>query len=107
MLNNLAMVSNYYTAPGAKCNGGYILARIIQRDSAASADPVLRRASGQRARPSNPHRTARVRTLSSRLRALASQRGLAILRRTVMNSAGYHLSDGLPLTSSPLILLRI
>jgi len=28
--------------------------------SAAIADPLLRRASGQRARPSDPHRTARV-----------------------------------------------
>jgi len=29
--------------------------------SAAIADPLLRRAFGQRARPSDPHRTARVR----------------------------------------------
>jgi len=53
--------------------------------SAAIADPLLRRAFGQRARPSDPHRTARVRIGSSRLRAPVSRRGSAISRRTVMN----------------------
>ncbi len=56
--------------------------------SAAIADPLLRQASGRRARPSDPHRTARVRLGLSRLRAPVSQRGLAISRRTVMNNAG-------------------
>jgi len=76
MLDNLAIVWLHYTAPGAKCNWGYVLADIIQRDSAASTDPLLRRACGQRARSSNLHRTERVRTGSSRLRALVSQCGL-------------------------------
>jgi len=49
--------------------------------SAAIADPLLRRAFGQRARPSDPHRTARVRIRLSRLRALVSRRGSAISRR--------------------------
>jgi len=40
--------------------------------STAIADPLLRRACGQRARPSDPHRTAWVRIGSSRLRALVS-----------------------------------
>jgi len=44
--------------------------------SAAIVDPLLRRASGQRARPSEPHHTARVRIGSSGLRALVSCRGL-------------------------------
>jgi len=52
--------------------------------STAIADPLLRRAFGQRARPSDPPRTARVRIGSSRLRALVSQCGSAISRRTVM-----------------------
>jgi len=52
--------------------------------SAAIADPLLRRAFGQRARPSDPHRTARVRIGVSGLRALVSRRGSAISRRTVM-----------------------
>jgi len=56
--------------------------------SAAIADPLLRRAFGQRARPSAPHRTARVRIESSRLRAPVSQRGSAISQRTVMSNAG-------------------
>jgi len=53
--------------------------------SATIADPLLRRAFGQRARPSDPHRTARVRLRSSGLRAPVSRRGSAISRRTVMN----------------------
>jgi len=56
--------------------------------STAIVDPLLRRAFGQRARPSDPHRTTRVRIESSRLRTLVSRRGSAISRRTVMNSAG-------------------
>ena len=56
--------------------------------SATIADPLLRRAFGQRARPSDLHRTARVRIGSSRIRAPASQRGSAISRRTVMNNVG-------------------
>ena len=56
--------------------------------SAAIADPLLRRTSGQRARPSDPHRTAQVRIGSSVLRALVSRRGSAISRRIVMNNAG-------------------
>ena len=57
--------------------------------SAAIANPLFRQASGQRARPSNPHRTARVRIGSSGLCALVSRRGSAISRRIVMNNAGY------------------
>src|SRR5262245_25213354 len=57
--------------------------------SAAIADPLLRRAFGQRARPSAPHRTARVRIGASGLHALVSQHGSTISRRTVMNSAGW------------------
>jgi len=53
--------------------------------SATITDPLLRRAFGQRARPSDPHRTARVRLRSSGLRAPVSRRGSAISRRTVMN----------------------
>jgi len=56
--------------------------------SAAIADPLLRRASGQRARPSDPHRTVRVRIGFSGLRALVSRRDSAILRRIVINNAG-------------------
>jgi len=52
--------------------------------SAAIADPLLRRASGQRAHPSDPHRTARVRIGSSGFRAPVSRRGPAISPRTVM-----------------------
>ena len=55
--------------------------------SAAIADPLFRRACGQRARPSDPQRTARVRFGSSGLRAPVSRRGLAISRRTVMDHA--------------------
>ena len=64
------------------------LTRIIHGTSAAIADPLLRQACGQRARPSDPQRTARVRIGSSRLRAPVSQRGSAISPRTVMNNAG-------------------
>jgi len=49
--------------------------------SAAITDPLLRRASGQQARPSDSHRTARVRIGFSGFRALVS-------RRIVMNNAG-------------------
>jgi len=52
--------------------------------SATIADPLLRRAFGQRARPSDPQRTARLRIGASRLRAPVSRRGSAISRRTVM-----------------------
>jgi len=52
--------------------------------SAAIADPLLRRAFGRRARPSDPQRTARVRLRSSGLRAPLSRRGSTISRRTVM-----------------------
>jgi len=52
--------------------------------SATIADPLLPRTFGQRARPSDPHRTIRVRIGSSRLRALVSRRGSAISRRTVI-----------------------
>ncbi len=51
------------------------LAHIIHHSSAAIADPLFRRACGQRARPSNPQRTARVRFGSSGLRAPVSRRG--------------------------------
>ncbi len=40
--------------------------------STTIADPLLRRAFGRRARPSDPHRTTRVRIGSSRLRAPVS-----------------------------------
>ena len=56
--------------------------------SAAIADPLLRRAFGRRARPSDLHRTARVRLRSLGLRAPVSRRGSAISRRTVMNNEG-------------------
>jgi len=52
--------------------------------STAIADQLLRRAFGQRARPSAPHRTARVLLGSSRLRAPVSRGDSAISRRTVM-----------------------
>jgi len=52
--------------------------------SAAIGDPLLRRAFGQRTRPSDPQRTARVCLGSLGLRALVSRRGSAISRRTVM-----------------------
>jgi hypothetical protein len=61
---------------------------LFMSTSAAIADPLLRRAFGRRARPSHPHRTARVRLGSSRLRAPVSQRSSAISRRTVMNNKG-------------------
>jgi len=51
--------------------------------SAAIADPLLRRAFGRRARPSEPPRTARVRIGSSRLRAPVSRRGSARQRKGV------------------------
>ncbi|MBX3308548.1 MAG: hypothetical protein KF751_21080, partial [Nitrospira sp.] len=69
-----------------KSQGG--LARIIHDSSAAIADPLLRQAWGQRARPSDPRRTARVRLWSSGIRAPVSRRGWAISPRTVMNNAG-------------------
>jgi len=53
--------------------------------SATIVDPLLRRAFGQRARPWDHQRTARVRLRSSGLRAPVSRRGSAISRRTVMN----------------------
>jgi len=56
--------------------------------SAATADPLLRQASGRRARPSDPQRTTRVRIGASGLRAPVSRRGSAISQRTVMNHAG-------------------
>jgi len=52
--------------------------------SAARAEPLLRRAFGQRARPSDPQRTARVRFGPSRLRAPVSRRGPTLSRRIVM-----------------------
>jgi len=52
--------------------------------SAAIADPLLRRAFGWRARPSDPQRTVQVRFESSRLRAPVSRGDPAISRRTVM-----------------------
>ena len=61
---------------------------LLMNTSAAIADPLLRRAFGRRARPSDPRRTARVRLRSSGLRAPVSRRGSAISRRTVMNIAG-------------------
>ncbi|HXT66077.1 MAG TPA: hypothetical protein VN657_04735, partial [Nitrospiraceae bacterium] len=56
--------------------------------SAAIADPLLRRAFGRRARPSDLQRTARVRLRFSGLRAPVSRRDSPISRRTVMNNAG-------------------
>jgi len=56
--------------------------------SAAIADPLLRQASGQRARPSDPQRTARVRIGASGLLAPVSRRGSEISLRTVMNHTG-------------------
>ena len=49
--------------------GGTFLARILHDSSAAIADPLLRQACGQQARPSDPRRTARVRFWSSGRRA--------------------------------------
>ena len=77
--------------------------------SAAIADPLLRRASGQRVRPSDLHRTVedwrssswrlspawerdrhrlRRQSQSPGLRALVSRRDSAISQRIVMNNAG-------------------
>jgi hypothetical protein len=67
---------------------------LLMSASAAIADPLLRRAFGQRARPSDPQRTARVRIESSRLRALVSRHGSAISRRTVMNNVGSRRRKG-------------
>jgi len=53
--------------------------------STATADPLLRRAFGRRARPSDPPRTARVCVGTSGLRAPVSRRGSAISWRTIMN----------------------
>jgi len=61
---------------------------LFMNASATITDLLLRRAFGQQARPSDPHRTARVRIGSSRLRVLVSRRRSAISRRTVMNNAG-------------------
>jgi hypothetical protein len=61
---------------------------IIHEHFCCIADPLLQRASGQRARPSDPHRTARVRIGFSGLRALVSQRGSEISRRIAMNNRG-------------------
>jgi len=58
---------------------------LIMNTSAAISDPLLRRAFGRRARPSDLQRAARVRLRSSWLRAPLSRRGSAISRRTVMN----------------------
>ena len=66
----------------------FTLARIIHEHFCCIADPLLRRAFGQRARSSDPHCTARVRIGASGLHALVSRRGSAISRRTVMNNAG-------------------
>jgi len=52
--------------------------------SAAIADPLLRRAFGRRARPSDPQHTTRVCLRSSGLRAPVSRRGSTISQRTVM-----------------------
>ena len=68
---------------------------LFMNTSAAIADPLLRRAFGRRARPSDPHRTARVRIGASGLRAPVSRRGSAISRRTVTNNAGWLTQDGL------------
>ena len=65
------------------------LAALFMSASAAIADPLLRRAFGWPACPSDPHRTARVRIGALGLRAPISRRGSAISRRTVMNNAGY------------------
>jgi len=56
------------------------LARIIHEHFCYHCNSLLRRACGQRARPSDPHRTARVRIGFSRLRAPGSRRGSAISR---------------------------
>jgi hypothetical protein len=62
---------NYLTQPA-----------LLMSASSAIVDPLLRRAFGQRARPSDSQRTARVRIESSRLRTLVSRHGSAISRRT-------------------------
>ncbi len=56
--------------------------------SAVIADPLLRRASGQRVRPSDLHRTARVRIGFSGLPALITRRDSEISQRIVMSNAG-------------------
>ena len=56
--------------------------------SAAIADPLLRRASGHRARPSGPQGTARVRLGSSGQRVQVSRLSSPISRWTVMNHVG-------------------
>jgi len=61
--------------------------------SAPIADPLLRRAFGQRARPTDPQGTVNdwrpsSWRLSPELRAPVSRRGLTISRRTVINNAG-------------------
>ena len=68
---------------------------LLMSASAAIADPRLRRAFGQRAHPSDPQRTARVRIKSSRLCALVSRHGSAISQRTVMNNVGSRRRKGL------------
>ena len=65
--------------------------------SAAIADPLLRQAFGQRARPSaqrDRHRR-RWRSQSPGLRAPVSRRGSAISPRTVLNNAGWLTRDWL------------
>jgi hypothetical protein len=69
--------------------------------SAAIADPLLPQASGQRARPSDPHRTARGRIGSSGLRTPVSRRGSAISRQTVMNNAGCRMLKQSRFSPSP------
>jgi hypothetical protein len=56
--------------------------------SAAITDPLLPQASGQRARPSDPHGTVRTRIGSSGLRTPISRHGSAISRQTVINNVG-------------------
>ena len=60
---------------------------LLMNASAASADPLLR-AFVRRARRSALRRTARVRLRASPLHAPVSRRGLALLPRTAMSSAG-------------------
>ena len=98
--------------------------------SAAIADPLLRRAFGQRARPSDPHRTVgdwrpsfwrlspseerdrhrhRRRSQSPGLCAPVSRRGSAISRRTVINmrvnGPESLRNDSQPLSSSPTVTI--
>jgi hypothetical protein len=61
---------------------------LLMNASAASADPLLRRAFVRRARRSALRRTARVRLRVSPLHAPVSRRGLALSPRTAMSSAG-------------------